>query len=152
QLNTVSTAGFTITKLSSTNEIAARGEGDGNEENNMNADQPPSPRTPPAVRGATKQELTFKLLASDAKGALYEASNNNTSGDGVSFTYYYLFPQGTPPDSFSLQRSWDLVGAYVFLNIAEDPRVLLPELGNALSRQDTNFSRLAWRISAGVHN
>jgi hypothetical protein len=150
--NTVSTAGFTITKLPSTHEIAARGEGGETGENNMEADQPPSPRMPPAVRGATSPELTFKLLASDAKGALYEASNNNTSGAGVSFTYYYLFPQGTPPDSFGLQKSWDLVGAYVFLNTAEDPRILLPELGTALSRQDTNFSRLAWRVSAGVYN
>ncbi|MFY9608925.1 MAG: hypothetical protein WAU45_09965 [Blastocatellia bacterium] len=147
--NTVGTAGVTITKMPSS-EIVARGE---TGENNMNADQPPSPRTPPAVRGPTAQELTFTLLASDAKGALYEASNNNTSGDGVSFTYYYLFATGsTPPATFGLQKSWDFVGAYVFLNTSEDARILLPELGNALSRQDTNFSRLAWRVSAGEYN
>jgi hypothetical protein len=150
--NTDRTVGFKITKMPS-NGLMAHSESGETGENSMDADQPPGTRRPPAVRGATSQELTFKLLASDAKGALYEASNNNTSGAGVSFTYYYLFaPGGTPPDSFGLQRSWDLIGAYVFLNTAEDPRTLLTELGTALSRQDTNFSRLAWRVSAGQYN
>lgn len=149
--NTVSTAGFKITKMPS-NEIVARNEG-GEAESSLDADQPPSTRRPPAVRGATSGELTFKLLASDANGVLYEASNNSTSGDGVTWTYYYLFGSaGTPPPTLRLQESWDRVGAYVFLNTQGDPRTLLAELATALSRKDTNFSRLAWRVSAGQYN
>ncbi|HEX5734725.1 MAG TPA: hypothetical protein VF131_17975 [Blastocatellia bacterium] len=150
--NTVSTAGFTITKIPSS-EIVARGEGGETGESSLDATQPPSIRRPPAVRGATSGELTFKLLAFDTKGVLYEASNNSTSGDGVTWTYYYLFGSaGTPPPTLTLQESWDQVGAYVFLNAQEDPRTLLTELDTALSRQDTNFSRLAWRVSAGEYN
>jgi hypothetical protein len=149
--NTVSTAGFKITKMPSS-EIAARGEGETGE-NSMDSTQPPGTRRPPAVHGATSQELTFKLLASDAQGALYEASNNSTSGAEITWTYYYLFRSaGTPPPTLTLQESWDQVGAYVFLNAQEDPRTLLAELATALSHQDTNFSRLAWRVSAGEYN
>jgi hypothetical protein len=148
--NTVSTAGFKITKMPSS-EIVARGEGSETKEINMGTTQPPSTRRPPAVRGATSGELTFKLLASDAKGTLYEASNN-TSAAGVAWTYYYLFAAGMPPPTLRLQESWDRVGAYVFLNTKEDPRTLLAELATALSHQDTNFSRLAWRVSASEYN
>jgi hypothetical protein len=149
--NTVGTAGFKITKMPSS-EIVARGEGGGTGENSTDADQPPDTRRPPAVRGATSGELTFKFLASDVKGALYDASNNTTSGPGVTWTYYYLFAAGTPPQSLTLQESWDKVGAYVFLNAQADPRAVLTELGTALSKQTTDFSRLAWRISAGEYN
>lgn len=149
--NTVSTAGFKITKMPS-NEILARDEGGETGENSMDSTQPPDTRRPPAVRGATSGELTFKLLASDVKGALYEASNNSTSAAGVTWINYYLFAEGTPPPNLRLQESWDRVGAYVFLNTQADPRTLLAELATALSRRDTNFSRLAWRVSAGEYN
>jgi hypothetical protein len=149
--NTVGTAGFKITKVSPT-EIVARGEGGETGENNMDSTQPPSPRKPPTVSGATALELTFRLLASDIKGALYEASNNTTSGPGVTWTYYYLFAAGTPPQSLTLQESWDKVGAFVFLSAQADPRAVLTELGTALSKQATDFSRLAWRVSAGQYN
>jgi hypothetical protein len=149
--NTVGTAGFKITKVSP-NLVAASGKGGETGENSTDADQPPSARKPPAVSGATSGELTFKLLASDAKGVLYEASNNSTSGAGVTWTYYYLFAAGTPPQLLTLQESWDRVGAYVFLNAQADPRTLLEELNTALSQQATNFSRLAWRVAAGEYN
>ncbi|MEK6304210.1 MAG: hypothetical protein AABO41_26275 [Acidobacteriota bacterium] len=150
--NTVGTAGFTITKMPSSL-VAASGEGSETGEGSLDAAQPPSARRPPAVRGATSGELTFKVLASDAKGVLYEASNNNSSGDGVTWTYYYLFGSGgTQRPTLTLQESWDQIGAYVFLNAQEDRHTLLAELGTALSRQDTDFSRLAWRVSAGEYN
>ena len=105
--NTVGTAGFKITKCLSS-EIVALGESGETGESSMDTDQPSSTRRPPAVRGATSGELTFKWLASDTKGVLYEASNNSTSGDGVSWTYYYLFGStDTPPPDLGLQESWD---------------------------------------------
>lgn len=162
--NTDRTVGFKITKLPS-DEIAARSEGSETGEGSLDAAQLLSTRRPPAVRGATSPELTFKLLASDAQGALYEASNNSSSGAGIAWTYYYLFrSEGTPPQTLTLQESWCMtwsppgicqtvrVGAYVFLNTQEDSKTLLAELATALSREDTNFSRLAWRVSAGEYN
>jgi hypothetical protein len=150
--NTVSTAGFTITKMLS-DEIEARGKDSETVENSIESTQPPETRRPPAVRGANSQPLNFKSLASDDKGTLYEASNNNTSGAGVSWIYYYLFRSaGTPPPALTLQESWDQVGAYVFLNAQGDPQTLLAELATALSHVDTNFSRLAWRVSAAEYS
>lgn len=150
--NTDRTVGFKITKMPS-NEIVARGEDGEIGESRLDAAQLLSTRRPPAVRGATSPELTFKLLASDAQGTLYEASNNSSSGAGIAWTYYYLFrSEATPLPMLTLQESWDQVGAYVFLNTQEDPKTLLAQLATALSRQDTNFSRLAWRVSAGEYN
>src|ERR1041385_8924205 len=88
--NTVDTAGFTITKITSS-EVEARSEGGETPEEGMESTQLQEARRPPAVRGMTSADpLNFKFLASDVKGALYEASNNNTSGAEVAWIYYYL--------------------------------------------------------------
>ena len=150
--NTVSTAGFTITKMLS-DELAAPSKSGETPEDGMESSQPQDTRRPPPVRAAISQPVNFKLLASDDKGTLYEASNNNTSGTGVTWIYYYLFRSAaTPPPTLTLKESWDQVGAYVFLNTQEAPHTLLAELATALSHAETNFSRLAWRVSAAEYN
>lgn len=152
--NTISTAGFTVTKEAS-EEITA-------EVSSFGAAQAPSSasgrllclRRPPAVRGETSAEISFSLLGSDQKGALYAASNNTTAGPDVAWTDFYLFlaAGSTPPPTLTLEESWAAAGAYVFLSEDVATATLLVELAAALSQQDTNFSRLAWRLGPASYD
>ena len=140
--NTLTTDGFIITEVKK--EMQAMVEAQALVQN----------RPPPQIHafGVEADPVSFTKMGDDDKGTVYAASNNGPGNDGVAVTFFYLFAgNDTVLDNLTLQESFDAVGAYVFSDEAADAAVLLDELGTALSR-DGNFSRLAWRLSAGEYD
>ena len=65
----------------------------------------------PTVKTAiTADQLNYTLLTSDAIGALYAASNNDTSTADIAWCWYYLFANPTPPETLDFDASYLDIG------------------------------------------